>query len=299
MARSNNKKTETDSTPVVADAPADAPKTSKRARKAEAVAEAPVAAPVAEEAAPAAKTTKRGRKAAPAEAEAAVPEAPAAAEEAPASKPKRGRKAAAAVEEASPEPTAAEEASEEAETPSKTPSKRRVITPDVLDAEIVEFINGIESEIKRVELSDNKSGSKYLKTLVKKARDIQKHAQKVKGKRAKPTPAASTDGADTPAKSKAPSGIQKPVAIIPEFAKFLGVSADTLISRVEGGKAINKYIKEKGLKDSTPGKGKNINPDKTLSRLLAFTPTEETPLTYNSMMKHMQRLFVKATPAVA
>lgn len=292
MARSNNKKTETtNATPVVEDAPAEAPKT-KRNRKAEAAVEA---APVVPEEAPVAATkTKRNRKAA--EAEAAVPETPAvtaasvaAVEETPVTKPKRGRKAAAAAAEQEQEQ---EQPSPVAESPSKTPAKRRIITPDVLDAEIVEFINGIESEIKRVELSDNKSGSKYLKTLVKKARDIQKHAQKVKGKRAKPTPAASAG--DTPSKPKAPSGIQKPVAITPEFAKFLGVSADTLVSRVDGSKAINTYIKDNGLNS-----GKNINPDKTLSKLLAFTPTEENPLTYNSMMKVMQRLFVKATPAVA
>jgi len=309
MVRSNKKTTDTTASdsaaveavaaPAVEAAPVEAAKT-KRARKtteAAAAVDSPAPEPAVTEEKP-----KRGRKAAAVEAPAESSSTPAAEAVATPAKAKRGRKAATEAETAAPAADATSAPAEAADSPSDdtpavdaTPAgkttKKRTITPEVLDAEITEFINGIEAEIKRVDLSENKSGAKYLKNLVRKARDIQKHAQKVKGKRAKATPAA--NNGDTPATPKAPSGIQKPVAIIPEFAKFLKVAPDTLMSRVEGGKAINAYAREKSLV-----KGKFVTPDKTLSKLLAFDAATEQPLTIARINKYMQRLFVKATPAV-
>ena len=85
-------------------------------------------------------------------------------------------------------------------------------------------------------------------------------------------------------------GIQKPVHITPEFAKFLGVKKDTMMSRTDGTVAIVAYIKENNLPYA---KNKRIiNPDDKLSALLKLPKEKDFELTYFNLQKFMKDLYV-------
>jgi upstream activation factor subunit UAF30 len=77
-----------------------------------------------------------------------------------------------------------------------------------------------------------------------------------------------------------------------ELCKFLGKANGTLMSRSEVTKAVNNYVKEKGLKNKH-----DIKPDAALKKLLAIGDGE--PLTYFNLQRYLNRHYIKATPAVA
>lgn len=68
---------------------------------------------------------------------------------------------------------------------------------------------------------------------------------------------------------KAPSGIMKQVQVSPQMYKFLAqydVKSGTLVSRTDMARFLNRYIKEKNLKN--PEHGGEFIPDKSLADLL-------------------------------
>lgn len=89
-------------------------------------------------------------------------------------------------------------------------------------------------------------------------------------------------------------GIQKPVHITPNFARFLGVDEDHMMSRTDGTTEIVKYIKKHKLPD--PKNGRVIHADKKMRELLNL-PTHdddgnEFVLTYFNLQKYMKQLYV-------
>lgn len=177
------------------------------------------------------------------------------------------------------------------ETPSSE-RKSRKITVERLNEEIASVLTSLEAEIEKVNLSENKNGAKFLKTLVKKMTDVQKHSLKLLGKKR---------GAKsvTPGVKPANSGLQRPVSVTPAMAKFMKIPADQKVSRIDGFKAISAYIKEKNLK--RPDNGRFISPDKRLSTLLNYIPDPTNPysLQHCQIMKLMQPLFIKDVKPVA
>jgi chromatin remodeling complex protein RSC6 len=102
---------------------------------------------------------------------------------------------------------------------------------------------------------------------------------------------AATEGAD--AKPRTPSIFERPTQVTDELCKFLGRPAGTLMSRSEVTKAVNNYVKEKGLKNKH-----DIKPDAALKKLLAIGEGE--PLTYFNLQRYLNRHYIKAEkPAVA
>ena len=94
------------------------------------------------------------------------------------------------------------------------------------------------------------------------------------------------------AKPRAPSIFERPTQVTDELCKFLGKPNGTLMSRSEVTKAVNNYVKEKGLKNKH-----DIKPDAALKKLLAIGDGE--PLTYFNLQRYLNRHYIKATPAVA
>jgi len=94
------------------------------------------------------------------------------------------------------------------------------------------------------------------------------------------------------AKPRAPSIFERPTQVTDELCKFLGKANGTLMSRSEVTKAVNNYVKEKGLKNKH-----DIKPDAALKKLLAIGDGE--PLTYFNLQRYLNRHYIKATPAVA
>jgi len=102
---------------------------------------------------------------------------------------------------------------------------------------------------------------------------------------------AVVEGAD--AKPRTPSIFERPTQVTDELCKFLGKANGTLMSRSEVTKAVNNYVKEKGLKNKH-----DIKPDAALKKLLAIGEGE--PLTYFNLQRYLNRHYIKAEkPATA
>lgn len=211
-------------------------------------------------------------------------------------KPKRSRKTASRDLEAAPtvetsvlETPVVEEilAAAVPETPAveETPAKERksrIVNAQVLQTELSAFLGLISAEIDRLNLSENKTSARFLKSLLKRAAEIQKHVLKF----------STSKKNHRKSNPNVESGILKAVPITVEMAKFMKVPADTLVSRVDGMKAIHAYIKEKELQ--RPDNKKFILPDKRLATLLGYTAVEgDEGLNYSKVVKYMQPLFVK------
>ena len=92
------------------------------------------------------------------------------------------------------------------------------------------------------------------------------------------------------AKPRVPSIFERPTKVTDELCLFLGKPLATLMSRSEVTKAVNNYVKEKGLKNKH-----DIKPDGPLKKLLAIGEGE--PLTYFNLQRYLNRHYIKAVPA--
>jgi chromatin remodeling complex protein RSC6 len=99
---------------------------------------------------------------------------------------------------------------------------------------------------------------------------------------------ATTEGGEV--KPRQPSIFERPVTVTDELCKFLGKPAGTQMSRSEVTKAVNNYVKEKGLKNKH-----DIKPDAALKKLLTITDADK--LTYFNLQKYLNRHYVKEAPA--
>ena len=97
------------------------------------------------------------------------------------------------------------------------------------------------------------------------------------------------EGVDAPPRK--PSIFEIPTKVTDELCKFLGKSNGTLMSRSEVTKAVNNYVKEKGLKNKH-----DIKPDAALKKLLAIGEGE--PLTYFNLQRYLNRHYIKAEKPV-
>ncbi len=88
---------------------------------------------------------------------------------------------------------------------------------------------------------------------------------------------------------RAPSIFERPTQITDELCVFLGKAKGTQMSRSEVTKAMNNYVKEKGLKNKH-----DITPDAALKKLL--TVPEGERLTYFNLQRYLKKHYVKATP---
>lgn len=114
--------------------------------------------------------------------------------------------------------------------------------------------------------------------------------REIKDARKRKRRAAPAEGAE--AKPRQPSIFERPVKVTEELCKFLGKPTGTLMSRSEVTKAVNTYVKEKGLKVKH-----DIKPDAPLKKLLAIGDAD--PLTYFNLQRYLNRHYVKEAAPVA
>jgi chromatin remodeling complex protein RSC6 len=141
---------------------------------------------------------------------------------------------------------------------------------------VLEKVQAVNNMIKEIGL--------LMKTLQK---DVAKYQ---KTKRSAKKDAGDKTGAKRPA-----SGFAKPTKLSPELAKFLGVTADTMLARTEVTRLLNKYIKTNNLQDAKDRR--KINPNASLSTILKMTPG--TDLTYFNLQAHIKHHFVPTPVAAA
>lgn len=143
---------------------------------------------------------------------------------------------------------------------------------------VLEKVQNVNNMIKEIGL--------LMKTLQK---DVAKY-QKTHGKRG----GGRKDAGDKTGVKRPASGFAKPTKLSPELAKFLGVTAETMLARTEVTRLLNKYIKTNNLQDAKDRR--KINPNPALSGILKMTPG--TDLTYFNLQAHIKHHFI-ATPAAA
>jgi len=114
--------------------------------------------------------------------------------------------------------------------------------------------------------------------------------REIKDARKRKRRAPPADG--TEAKPRQLSIFERPTEVTEELCLFLGKAKGTLMSRSEVTKAVNCYVKEKGLKNKH-----DIKPDAALKKLLAIGDAE--PLTYFNLQRYLNRHYVKKAPVVA
>jgi len=155
------------------------------------------------------------------------------------------------------------EPTEEAETKTRVvPTRESVMT------EFAELVNVLEAEVARLrDSTDKNSGVKFLRGVTRRIKALQTSTARVV-KQKQPS-----------ARKNNNSGFLKPVQISESIAKFTGLPADQLHSRVEVTKHLCQYIKEKNLQN--PADKRQIVADPALSKILGYdAKKDDKPLTY-------------------
>ena len=177
---------------------------------------------------------------------------------------------------------------ETVEVPDSVSSSEKVVEPAVknrktVDKEYVlnEFDNMsslIEQEIENLRQNPKANSIKFLRTLNKQLKILQKDSSRVMKQKVK-----------TERKNNATSGFLKPVNISTELSSFTGWNPEELRSRVEVTKYICDYIKENNLQN--PEDRREIKPDPKLQKLLGLK--NKDTLKYYSLQTHLKQHFPK------
>lgn len=155
--------------------------------------------------------------------------------------------------------------------------KHRVVTKELVDAQITHLRGMIESQIEEVREKKTPGSLRFLRGLVARLREISKDFTRVVTKPPKRVSKAGNQN----------SGFLKAHSITPVFAEFAGWGVDEKHSRVDITKAISKYIKESNLKH--PTQNKLIVPDARLASLLNVTE----PFGYDTLQKYIGQFQLK------
>lgn len=210
------------------------------------------------------KSTQKSTETAAATTPAAAPAVAAvAATPAPAKKTVRSSKKEEVAAPAPVVPEVAETVEDAAEAKTRVvPTRESVMT------EFAELVNVLDAEIARLrDSTDKNSGVKFLRGVARRVKSLQTSTARVV-KQKQPS-----------ARKNNNSGFLKPVQISSEIAKFTGLPADQLHSRVEVTKHLCQYIKDKNLQN--PADKRQIVADPALAKILNYdAKKDDKPLTY-------------------
>jgi upstream activation factor subunit UAF30 len=184
-------------------------------------------------------------------------------------KKSRAKKSDAAVATPAPAvPAPVSEVATEATADESAPKTRVVPTRDSIMTDFAELLSLIDTEVARLrDSTDKNSGVKFLRTVARRVKTLHTASARVM-KQKQPS-----------ARKNNNSGFLKPVPISAEMAKFTGLPADELHSRVQVTKYLCKYIKDHELQN--PADKRQIVADAALSKILKYdAKTDEKPLTY-------------------
>lgn len=167
------------------------------------------------------------------------------------------------------------------------PVERKVVTAESVSHDMEELIGFISTAMADQDVM--KKPNKVLRGVLSRVRQLSSGVSRIMKKATKSSAPKNQNKSNN-------SGLQKPVPISADLAKFLGVTADTLQSRVAVTNALCSYIKEKNLQN--PANRREIHPDDNLVNLLGYKGDKTAqPLTYFYLQTLIQPHFIK--PVVA
>jgi chromatin remodeling complex protein RSC6 len=147
------------------------------------------------------------------------------------------------------------------------PKGRREVTLESVNAEFNSLLAEMTAELSKDSADKN---PKYLKSLYKRLVVLQKDVIRVSPKKRTMEPRPNSNN----------SGLMKQFTISEEMAKFVGVSPNSKMSRVELGKLLHKYIVDNNLQN--PENRREIVPNKALSKVLGYKPENHVDSTLNA-----------------
>ena len=175
----------------------------------------------------------------------------------------------------------------ETESEEVAPKTRVVPTRESIMTDFSALLSLIDTEVARLRDSTEKnSGVKFLRTVSRRVKSLHTASARVM-KQKQPS-----------ARKNNNSGFLKPVAISASMAKFTGLPADELHSRVAVTKNLCKYIKDHELQN--PLDKRQIVADPALAKILGYdATTDEKPLTYYRMQSLLKNNNHFPKPATA
>lgn len=220
----------------------------------------------------AAKSAAKASKTATPAAAAPAVAAPAPVVEAAAPKATKGKKAAAAAAPAvaAPAPVVA------------APATDATVTAPVAEEDVATKLS--KAVARSAEIAHQQ------KTLASEAAAVAKEIEKLTARLAKKAAGRRKRAAGEGSTSNNGKAFITPVPITNELAAFLGLEKGALISRRDVSKRIYAYAKSHNLQ-----KGKVINTDASLRKLLGVTEKDE--VTILNLQKHINKHYIKPTPA--
>ncbi len=160
--------------------------------------------------------------------------------------------------------------------------KRQVPTRDSVMAEFKNLIESIDEEIVKLRETTAKSkGVKFLRTINKRIRILQKHALRISKQQRK-----------TVKRNNVNSGFRKPVQISNELTKFTGWEQGVMRSRVDVTKFICDYIKKNNLQNPEDRRQIRVEEDANLKKLLKYDGKDKQPLTYYTLQTYLKHHFL-------
>jgi chromatin remodeling complex protein RSC6 len=181
------------------------------------------------------------------------------------------------------EPAAQSAQEEKPKRARKQPEERKPLTAESVVRDLEDLVGLISGALS--DEAQMKKPGKVLRSVLSRVRKLGNDVPRLLRKNTK------SSAPKDPAKLNN-SGLMKPVKISAELARFMGVAADTLQSRVAVTNAICSYVKSKELQN--PQNKREIRPDATLAGLLGYAGDRaQQPLTYFYVQQLIQPHFIK------
>ena len=171
---------------------------------------------------------------------------------------------------------------ESTETPTR--KRRGVLTPDELLVEFDDLVTYIETECQNQKDKGNTKGTKFLRSVNKRIKNLKGKSTRTLRQRRKGTRKS----------SNTVSGFMKPVQVSKEMAKFAGWDHKDLKSRIDVTRYLCGYIKDNKLQRESDKR--RIIPNPKLRKLLKLTKDDED-LTYYQLQQKIQCHFEKKAAA--
>ena len=165
--------------------------------------------------------------------------------------------------------------------------KRRVSKFQKNYTSLVDKVNDLLTLIQK---ENSARQTRFLTHMEKRVVAVQHGLTKLNRKKGKET----EETAEGDPSKRTRSGLQKPVEISEELARFAGWDVCQPYSRVSVTKMICEYIKTHNLRSEKDGR--YINPDRPLADLLQYVPGEGKELTYAKLQTYLSRHFPKRQP---
>jgi chromatin remodeling complex protein RSC6 len=167
---------------------------------------------------------------------------------------------------------------------SKTPKTRQTPSRDTVEKEFNDLIAVVDAEVEKLRTASSKSkGVKFLRTINKNLKTLKTHALRLSKQKT------------TTRRVNNNSGLNKPVGVSKELAKFLGSDPATSHSRKDVTKFFCEYIKQNNLQLPTDKRIIMVDKDPKLKALLKYDGKDSKPLTLFSLQSYLKTHYVPSS----